>query len=321
MANNIKLSQSDYKLLYALEKDARKSVSKIAKEIRESKQKTYYRIKRLEKLGLILGYYAIIDVSNLGYTTYRIYLNLKNVDNVRRKEIIDFFVGIPEVAHVFSFDNIFDLGVGIVVKNVQDFHNVWHRVMKYKRNIANYHISIYSPIYHFTRTFLSPDTKDIPEILVLGAEQEIQYDDKDLAVLKSIASNVRKPIVDVAKEINESPQFVISRIKSLEKKKVIQGYKPIIDWGALGYDYYKVNITLSNIDKINELFSFCHTNPYIVQVDKTIGGWDFEFELFVRNKEHFNEIMDALTKKFPDTIEEYTLFMFDKVYKTTFFPV
>jgi DNA-binding Lrp family transcriptional regulator len=168
---------------------------------------------------------------------------------------------------------------------------------------------------------LDPDGNDIPNVMLLGAEKNVIHDEKDILILKTLALNVRRPVVDIAKEINESPQFVINRIKLLEKKKIIQGYKPILNWNLLGYDYYKVNLTLSNFDKINELFDFCKSNPYIAQVDKTIGGWDFEFEIFIKNKDHFNQIMNDLTKKFPDVVEGYTLFMFDNVYKTTFISV
>jgi DNA-binding Lrp family transcriptional regulator len=83
----IKLSILDKKLIYALEKDAREPLSKIAKTLNESKQKTYYRLKRLERMNIILGYNAIIDVSGLGYTTYRVYLNLKNMDESRRRKL------------------------------------------------------------------------------------------------------------------------------------------------------------------------------------------------------------------------------------------
>ena len=90
------LDSFDYKLLYALEKNARLPLSTIAKEIKISKQKTLYRLKKLEQLEYVLGYYPIVDASTLGYTTYRIYFNFRNCDDKKRQEIISYF------SHLFA---------------------------------------------------------------------------------------------------------------------------------------------------------------------------------------------------------------------------
>jgi DNA-binding Lrp family transcriptional regulator len=312
------LDNYDYKLLYALEKNARSPLSNIAKELKISKQKVQYRQKRLEDLDYILGYYPIVDASTLGYTTYRIYFNFRNCNDKKRNEIIHFFLQLNEVAHLLTLNNIWDLGIGVTVKKITDFHKFWEKIMQYKKYIDNYHICVYSPIYHFTCTFLLPNNNDIPKTMILGSEQEVKYDDKDLRILKSLAPNIRKPIVDIAKEVNESPQFVINRIKLLEKKKVIQGYKPLINWQKLGYTYYKANITLNSFDNYNDLFKFCQSNPYIFQLDKTIGGWDLEIEIYAKDNHHFRTIMNNLESQFPNAIEKYNYFTLDKTYKTTF---
>jgi DNA-binding Lrp family transcriptional regulator len=312
------LDTFDYKLLYALEKNARLPISQIAKEIKISKQKTLYRLKRLEQLEYVLGYYPIIDASTLGYTTYRIYLNFRNCNDKKRKELINYFCQLNEVSHVLSLDNIWDLGVGITVKKINDFHKAWEKLMVHKKYVDNYNISVYSPIYHFTCTFLLPKNTDLPKTMILGSEQEVKYDDKDLQILKILAPNIRKPIVEIAKEVNESPQFVINRIKLLEQKKVIQGYKPLINWSKLGYIYYKANITLNSFEKYNEIFKFCQSNAYVFQLDKTIGGSDLEIEVYARDDHHFKTIMNNLESQFPNAIQKYNYFTLDKTYKMTY---
>jgi len=312
------LDSFDYKLLYALEKNARAPITSIAKEIKVSKQKTFYRLKRLEQLEYILGYYPVVDASTLGYITYRNYFNLRNCNDKKRQEIINFFLKLNEVAHLLTLNNIWDLGVGVTVKKTSDYHKFWEKAMQYKKYIDSYHVSVYSPIYHFTCTFLLPNNKDIPKTMILGSEQEVKYDDKDLKILKALVPNIRLPIVTIAKQVKESPQFVINRIKLLEKKKVIQGYRPLINWQKLGYKYYKANITLNSFDIFNDIFKFCQSNPYIFQLDKTIGGWDLEIEIYAKDDHHFKTIMNNLESQFPNSIEKYNFFTLDKTYKTTF---
>lgn len=312
------LDNYDYKLLYALEKNARAPLSNIAKELKISKQKVQYRLKRLEQLGYLEGYYGIIDNSTLGYTTYRIYFNFRNVTDAKRSEIINFFCRVDEVPHVLTLDNIWDVVIGISVKKIEDFHRVWLKLMIYKTYISNYNVSVYSPIYHFTCTFLLPNNKDIPKTMILGSEQEVKYDNKDLKILKALAPNIRKPIVEVAKEVNESPQFIINRIKLLEQKKIIQGYRPLINWNKLGYKHYKANLTLNSYIKYNGLFNYCQTKSNIYQLNKPIGGWDLEIEIYAKDYVHFKEIMNEIESKFPNMIEQYNYFSIDKTYKMTY---
>jgi hypothetical protein len=41
-------------------------------------------------------------------------------------------------------------------------------------------------------------------------------------------------------------------------------------------------------------------------IDKSIGYYDLELDLWVINLDGFRDIMDDLTSKFPDSIENYT---------------
>ena len=192
--------------------------------------------------------------------------------------------------------------------------------MVYKEFIDSYHISIYSPIYHFTRTFLSPKRDEIPKTLILGGNEKVEFDTLDIQIIKELVPNIRKPLIEIASKLQKSLQFVINRLKTLEKKGIIQGYRPILNWHFLGYDYYKVDIALKSHKNFKELFEYCKNHPYIFQIDKTIGGSDFEIEIYAQSKEHFKEIMQRLQDKFSMLLKNYTYFTLGKTYKEMFFP-
>jgi len=64
---------------------------------------------------------------------------------------------------------------------------------------------------------------------------------------------------------------------------------------------------MSSEDERNkELFEYCKNHPYIFQIDKTIGGSDFEIEIYAQSKEHFKEIMQRLQDKFSMLLKNYT---------------
>ena len=74
-------------ILYQLELNARQPNSEIAKKVGLSKEVVNYRIKRLENERVIKSYYAIIDLSKLGYINFRVYLKLIDATPKKEKEI------------------------------------------------------------------------------------------------------------------------------------------------------------------------------------------------------------------------------------------
>ena len=75
----LKLHKIDLKILQELDLDARQHTSTIAKKIGLSTELTNYRIKQLEKKGIIRGYYSLYNVALLGYNLYKVYIKLQNI--------------------------------------------------------------------------------------------------------------------------------------------------------------------------------------------------------------------------------------------------
>ena len=314
------LDLRDKGIIYELEKNARSPISEIAKKLKISKQLVSYKIKKLEEKGIIEGYHAVIDTSRLGFTTYRVYLKFQNITTKKREEVLAYITKLKEVTILLTIDGRWDVGFAVSVKEIFDFYEVWEKILIHRENISSYEISIYSPIYHLTRSFLSPNDQESSQILILGGKQKTDFDELDIDILKKIAPNVRIPLTEIASKLKKSPQFIINRVKSLEKRGIIQGYRPILNWSLLGYDYYKVDIILSSHKLNEEIFNFCKNNKYIFQIDKTIGGSDFEIEIYAKNKRHFREIMGEIQNKFHKVFNSYVYFTLDKTYKEVFFP-
>jgi len=312
----------DKRIIYELERNCKISISNIAKKLKVSKQRVSYRIKNLELNRFILGYSCILDTSKLGYTTYRIYIKFQNTSKEDKIKIIKDICSYNNIPQAIAIDNIWDFAFGIVVKVTPDFHKVWVDILKkYKENIDKYHISICAPIYSYTRDFLNPDTiTEPPKLRVFGDCEKVDYDKNDIIILKELAKNIRRPIVEIAQSINRNPQFIINRIKELEKKEIIKGYKPDLDWNKFGYTYYKIFINLSNFKKYNEMFKYCESNLQIFQIYKTIGGWDLEIEIYAKNLVDFKKIMSELQDKFNDCIKNYFYFTVGNIHKEIVVP-
>ena len=75
----MKLDIKDKKILYELDKNAKISASDVAKIVLLSKDAVGYRIKNLEDKGIIRGYRAVVDLTKLGYSLFRVYLKLIDI--------------------------------------------------------------------------------------------------------------------------------------------------------------------------------------------------------------------------------------------------
>lgn len=72
----MKIDTINKKILFLLQKDARKTYKEIAAELKRSETTIRDRIKAMERLGIIQGYTALIDKTALGLTFFAIiYVN------------------------------------------------------------------------------------------------------------------------------------------------------------------------------------------------------------------------------------------------------
>ena len=54
------------------------------------------------------------------------------------------------------------------------------------------------------------------------------------------------------------------------------------------------------------MINYAKYNPHLIMIDKAIGYYDLELNLWVENLNHFHQILDDLAIKFPNAIKNYT---------------
>ena len=85
----MKIDSINKKIIYLLQKDARKTYKEIATELKRSETTIRDRIKAMEKVGIIQGYTALIDKTALGLIFFAIILGNPNsssdLDNITNK--------------------------------------------------------------------------------------------------------------------------------------------------------------------------------------------------------------------------------------------
>src|SRR3989344_3985932 len=304
----MKLDLLDKKIMFELEKDSSKSVSEIAKRIKRSNEFVNFRIHRLEKEKIILGYSAIVDMSKLGYFTFRIYLKWQNMTEEHKKKFYDEVKVKESVWTTTVLHGKWDFAFFMGVKSTERFHKLWNEIqLNYKDKIAESKIAIYAPVHNFNKRFFIDGNTEIIE-RVYGSCPLSAFDELDEKIIQLYAGDVRAQFTNLAKKLKVTSETVRKRIIRLEKEKIIVGYKINPNLQKMGFQGYRVDFLLNSIKRNNELFEYLKQHKYFYQINKSIGGADFETEIVVRDLNHLLEVLEEVVQRFSDVIKGYEYF-------------
>ncbi len=309
----MRLDILDKKILYELELDSSQSCVSIAKKLKRSKELINFRIHRLEKDKILLGCSAIVDMSKLGYSTFRIYLRWQNMTNEQKKQSYDEIKVKENIWATTVLHGKWDFAFFIGVKSdyyIESFQKIWNEILsKYKNKIAESKIAIYSPVHNFNKRFFIDFSMPVKIIeRIYGNSSPIDFDEMDEKIINVYASNVRTPLTKISEKLKITSEAVRKRIKKLENKKIIVGYKINLNLPKIGYQGYRVDFLLNSISRNKEIFQYIQKHKYFYQINRSIGGADFETEIVVKNLNHLLEILEEVVKKFSDVIKAYEYF-------------
>ncbi|MCH2224094.1 MAG: Lrp/AsnC family transcriptional regulator [Crocinitomicaceae bacterium] len=134
----MKLDKIDFEIIALLEENAKLGNKELAGKIGLTVTPTYERIKRLERIGVISGYTAIIDKKKIG-------LGLKVYCHVSLKAhssdlILEFeseVVKLTEISQSYHITGDSDYMLVVEVKDMEDYHKFLKLKLASLNNISN----------------------------------------------------------------------------------------------------------------------------------------------------------------------------------------
>ncbi|VVC00541.1 putative HTH-type transcriptional regulator [uncultured archaeon] len=314
--------KTDMKILRYLDLDARQPYSAIAKRLRLSDDAVQYRVTQMQKVGVIRGFYAVINPAALGYLSCRMFLKFRCTTPEKEKEIIDYFVQHPRYWWVCGIDGHRDLGVAAWLKSTGEFAELKNDLLgKFKDNVQIVQESIYSAFHIYSRPYLAGLETDEEKPLLLCSGGKAKIDELDWKILSLVANNARMSSLEIAKKTGVTPATVLNRLRGMNKSGVIVRYRPMIDLGRLGFYWYKAEFTLKSYAAKKKMLGFFARHPNIPYAYESVGGPDLEVEMEVESYEKFREVLDQIKASFGAQIENYQHLLWYKEYKITYLPV
>lgn len=316
------LDAKDRKILFELDYGARTPLSEIGKRLRLPKQLVSYRIGSLMGKGVIKGFVAVINLSKLGYSIYRVYLRFQNVSPGDEDAIFSKLAAFPNIAWLASTSGRWDAEAHFVARNNQHFGRLlWGFKKQIGSHVKDYAVSPGIGVFHFKRKYLAEG----------GDEEEVEYgfeskteeiDEMDFKILKSLSADAAAPLTKIGAAVGMNYLSVKKRMQNLEKRGVITSYRTWIDCGKLGRKHYKALISLSGMDgKLEKsLVSFCNSENSVIYLVACTGNWDLEIEAEAKDENDFYALLLRFRNHFKGLVKDYEILSVRKEHRLDYLP-
>jgi Lrp/AsnC family leucine-responsive transcriptional regulator len=215
--------------------------------------------------------------------------------------------------------------IAFYCKNILEFSKRKKDLLfkKYGKYIQDYNVSILEDALIYTRDYLTnASLRERPGLIYGGSITEEKIDNHQKEIIRLIRNNGRYEVADLARKLKLNVKTIMSKIKSLQERKIIQGYITIINQEKLGVQYFKVNISFQDhSDKqYQRVLQYCKNNQYVVNLMTSVGDWEIELEAESETVEEIYKLTKNLRIKFPTIIKKVDLHKITEEIKVDYLP-
>ncbi len=320
----VSLDVKDRKILSELDMGARQPLSSIAKKVGLSREVVQYRIKQLELRRIVLGYYTVLDTAKLGLIYCRMLFKYRKMPPEKQDELFAFCAKHRNISWVILGEGKWDIVLVVLARSLNEIEATYDELNSlFGQYFQNPHVSIAYWVHEFRHRYLYPNLKKDNTGLVVGkGGKAAELDDADYAIIDILSKDATASLVGIAKKTKLTPKMVGYRIRRLQDEKVILGFRAMINNKLLGYDHYKVFLTLQNSDEKNlsRVVSFLKYHPNVIYITKPMGPYTLEFEAMVRNTSELHEIMQQFKQQLGDILVDYDTYFNYEVRSIVYLP-
>lgn len=136
LGKEINFDKKDYELLKIFSFNARAQIVEISRKVKLTPKAVIYRIKNLEKKGIILGYNAIINTEEMGYSFYKIDFYLNDIS--RFSEMQEFAKAHKKIVYMMKTIGGPEYEVEAIVKGANELEELINEIRSKFRNEVEY---------------------------------------------------------------------------------------------------------------------------------------------------------------------------------------
>lgn len=147
-------------------------------------------------------------------------------------------------------------------------------------------------------------------------------DEIDLSIMSALMAQGRITWAELAQTVGLSAPGLMDRVRRLEEKKVIQGYRTIIDPESLGL-HVTAFVSLS-LERPNQRAGFLKRIKQLPEVQEchlVAGAEDYLIKLRCQNTRHLDQVISMGLKSLPGVTRTRTTIVLGTEKETTILPL
>ena len=297
------LDLKDRKLLLELFSTEKKFKTDISKKLLISKEMLSYRLKRLKSEGILQNISPIIDYAKLGYHIYRLQLQYHSTTKEQKEEVMTYLKEISELSWLVELAGSWDIAIGFKIKDTERFEEIYTQIItKYGGIIKNKLFTIVSSIEHLSPNYIQPG--DRQRILTGKNYDKIELEENAKKIIIELNKDGQLTLSELAKRLKVSITTIRYHLEFLESKKIIVGYKPIINATKLGFEHFKIVLELADTSKKNLAKEILGQNNNVIYITESLGKYDLEFEAEFEKVDDVLRLIEELKEKIDLTNSE-----------------
>lgn len=313
-------------LIVLYSENAREKLKTASAILKKSSQRLKYTLKKIEKEGIIYDPHCVFDYSYFGLLLFRVYFKGGYISEKDKIDIIKKLSKNPYITSIYELSGEFDLAIEIEAPNPSRFNKELRRVSSLIPTLRKYKIILNIVTHLYTRSYLTKNTEvinNIPREIIFGGDRERkEFSSSETKVIRQIRENPRIRLSALARKAELNIRTAKSVIKSLENKKIIRGFKYVLDTTKLDIYKFRLFLNTHNLSKEREdqLREYVFKTKEMIQLNKTVGDWDIEVDIESLNKNVIRQLIIELRENFKEIIEDFNIIEFYKYYKRTYLP-
>jgi Lrp/AsnC family leucine-responsive transcriptional regulator len=123
-----KLDKIDTEILKVLANNARMPLVEIAEKVKTSPRVVGYRIKELQRKGVIQAFRVTINLNKLNYMFIKVFFYLQNITDEKLKKFISYCGSNPNIGWVILCVGPWNIEIEFEIENLEKFHEVMKNI-------------------------------------------------------------------------------------------------------------------------------------------------------------------------------------------------
>lgn len=294
------LEENDKLILFELLQDCRKPLRLIAKALGMPENTVAYRIRNLEKRGVIKKYTINMDHQKLGFNRHSLYLDLRPIDPHLINDYLKTITSVDEVSCCYMLHEIsqWKLYVSVWTKDIGRYDEIQSLILqKFDQHIIDY-VSFQS-VKSYTYFSRRLNIKKIAACDVKDKKLDIPLTETDWNIIGALKEDSRQSLMQLAQKLNVSVATLKRRIPYLREQGIIQRFYPILDVRKMGLREYTIisRVKAGAEHAIEDFIKWARSDPRFVIIIKAVGWVNLYYAFQVENEGEYREVMKEIDKR------------------------